>query len=257
MRTIRNYDKLVNEIINLNIPFRVEIIGYVQYKTVIYPILSIRHISKIAKRNVVITSGIHGDEYFAVHVLLKWAQQIKPEILDDFNFHIFPVVNPYGYSKDYAKNGLNQEVNNANSFCKNSKVPELDILFDSFPMDADLVIDIHGDTDKSDVYAYEHKAETHPPIAEKALMDNDAILPYIKTKTLYQVKLTNGVCEDREETGIEGVAEKRGLLYSITLELPEKCLAQKRTAGGIAILNSILSNFKDTLKTETNETKNS
>jgi predicted deacylase len=250
MRTVRNYDKLVNEIINLNIPFKVEIIGYVQYKTSIYPILAIRRVSKIAKRNVVITSGIHGDEYFAVHVLLKWVQQIKLDILDEFNFHIFPVVNPYGYAKDYAKNGSNQEVNNANSFCKNSKVTELDILFDNFPMDADLVIDIHGDIDKSDVYAYEHKAESFPPIAEKALIENDTILPYIKTKTLYQVKLINGVCEDREETGIEGVAEKRGLLYSITLELPEKCLAQRRTAGGIAIMNSILLNFKDTLREE-------
>ncbi len=244
MKTVRSYSKLVNEIINLQIPFRVEIVGYVQYKE-IYPIIAIRHISKTAKKNIVITAGIHGEEYYAVHVLLKWIQQINPELFSEFNFHIFPVVNPFGYSKGCRENGARQDVNKPSNFYKDSKVQELAILFEHFPLEADLILDVHGDVDKEFVYCYEHKADNLPPIAEKALMENDSLLPFIKTKTIYEVKVINGVCEDREETGYEEVAEKLGVMYSITLELPGKSISQIRTAGGIKILNSILTQFKN------------
>jgi predicted deacylase len=243
MRTVRSYQKLVNEIINLQIPFRVEIIGYVQYKEV-YPMMAIRHISKTAKKNIVITSGIHGDEYYATHVLLKWLQQVNPELFNDFNFHIFPVVNPFGYSKGYRDNGARQDINKPENFVKDSKVQELAIVFEHFPLEADLVIDVHGDTGKEEVYAYEHKSENLASIAEKALLDNDSILPFIKTKTIYEIKVNNGVCEDREESGYELGAEKLGTMYTITIELPGKCSAQIRTSGGIKIINSLLTNFK-------------
>jgi predicted deacylase len=243
MRTVRSYQKLVNEIINLQIPFRMEIVGYVEYKE-IYPIIAIRHVSKTAKRNVVITAGIHGDEYYASHVLLKWIQQANTELFNDYNLYIFPVVNPFGYSKGCRENGNRQDVNSAVNFIKDSKVQELAVLFDAIPLEVDLVLDIHGDTGKEEVYCYEHKSENLKSIAEPALIEADNILPFIKTKTIYQVKTVNGVCEDREETGYEGSFEKQGTMYSITLELPGKCSAQSRTAGGIKIINSLLANFK-------------
>lgn len=247
MKKVRSYSKLVNEIINLQIPFRVEIIGYVTYEDSIFPMLSIKHISKLAKKNVVITAGQHGDEYYAVHVLLKWIQQFKLENYTDFNFHIFPICNPYGYLTGSRDNGARQDTNNDAQFRRDSKVQELAILYDYFPSNANLIFDIHGDSRKKNVYMYEHKAESLPSIAEKALMENDTLLPYLKQKTIDKVKINNGVIiPSSYDIGIEGAIEKLGADYTITLELPGICEGQKRAVGGVALIEGVLKYLKET-----------
>jgi predicted deacylase len=244
MKTIRSYNKLITEIINLNTPFKIEIIGYVTYDKKIYPMLSLKSISKMANKTIIITGGQHGDEYYAVNILLKWIKQAT--LFPDFNYYIFPIVNPYGFEKNSRDNGDRQDTNKDVNFVKDSKVPELKILFDEYPTTADLILDIHGDVDKEEVYCYEHKPENLPSIAEKALIENDTLFPFIKTKTIYKSKTTNGVIIPPErDIGIEGVMEKLGVQYTITLELPGKYDGQKRTAGGVAIINSLIKYFKE------------
>ena len=243
MKSIRNYNKLINEIINLNVGYRIEIIGYVTYDKV-YPLLALKHISKMANKTIIITSGVHGDEYFAVSSLLKWVKQ--PILFPDINYYVFPICNPLGYSFNRRTNCNRQDTNNDANFIKDSKVPELAVLYDAFPQTADLVLDIHGDTGKSEVYCYEHKSENLPSIAEKALIENDNLLPYLKTKTIYKCPVNNGVIAPlKEDIGIEAFLEKLGIQYSLTLELPGKFDGQKRAEGGIAIINSILKNYKE------------
>lgn len=160
MNKIRSYQKIVNEIINLELPFRTEIIGYVEYGKDIYPIFEFKSISKIAKKTVVITSGHHGDEPFAVHTLMKCLQKLNPIDYFEFNIYIYPILNPYGYETGSRDNGARQDTNNDKKFYKNSNVQELAVLFESFPVNVDLILDIHGDTGKDKVYMYEHKERT-------------------------------------------------------------------------------------------------
>lgn len=243
MKTVRSYSKIVNELINLNLPYRIEIIGYVNYDK-IYPLLALKHISKTANKTIVITSGQHGDEPFAVITLLKWLKQ--PIIFTEFNYFIFPVINPWGYEKNKRDNGNKQDTNNDVNFVKDSKVPELAFLYDSFPVNVDLILDIHGDTRKENVYLYEHKAENLPSIAEKALIENDILLPYLKQKTIDKIQVINGVINPPpQDIGIEKVMENLGVEYTLTLELPGKYDGQKRAEGGIMIINSIIKNFKE------------
>jgi hypothetical protein len=164
----------------------------------------------------------------------------------DFNYYIFPIINPFGYSTGRRTNGNRQDCNNDANFIKDSKVSELSILFEQFPQTASMILDIHGDTGKSEVYCYEHKSDNLPSIAEKALIENDNLLPYLKTKTIYKVPVNNGIIiPPKEDIGIEGFLEKLGIQYSLTLELPGKFDGQKRAEGGIAIINSIIRNFKE------------
>jgi hypothetical protein len=152
----------------------------------------------------------------------------------------------YGYAHNKRNNANNQETNNDTHFMKDSKVPELKILFEEFPRTADLIIDIHGDVSKTGVYCYEHKSENLPSIATKALVDNDIIIPYLRTKTIYGTPLKEGVIiPPKYDIGVEGFLEKLGIQYSLALELPGKMEGQKRAEGGIAIINSILKNFKE------------
>ncbi len=244
MKEIRSYSKLVNEIINLNLPFKIEIIGYITYSDKIYPMLALKLVSKMAQKTVIITGGHHGEESYAINVLLNWLKQ--PIQIPEFNYYIFPVCNPFGYSHNRRNNGNNQETNNDTHFMKDSKVPELAVLFEEFPRTADLYLDVHGDTGKSEVYCYEHKAENFPLIAEKALLENDVIIPYIKAKTIYGSPLNNGVIiPPKYDIGLEGFLEKLGIKYSLALELPKKMEGQKMVQGGVAIINSILRHFKE------------
>lgn len=244
MKTIRSYSKLVNEILNLNLAYRIEIIGYLEYDK-IYPMLALKSISKMGSKTVIMTAGQHGDEHFAITTLLHWLKQ--PILFSDFNYYIFPICNPFGYEHNSRDNGAQQDTNNDSNFIKDSKVAELAILYEQFPQTADMIMDIHGDTGKDKVYCYEHKAENLPSIAEPALTANNEILPFIKTKTIYKIPVNNGVIIPPDyDIGIEGYMEKLGIKYSITLELPGKINGQQRTEGGIAIINSILKNFKET-----------
>lgn len=244
MKTVRSYNKLITEIINLNLPFKIEIIGYVSYVDKIYPMLALKLVSKMAQKTIILTGGHHGEEYYAINILLHWLKQ--PIMFPDFNYYVFPVCNPYGYEKNYRNNGNRQETNNDTHFMKNSKVPELAILFEEFPRTADLILDIHGDTDKSEVYCYEHKSENLPSIAEKALLENDNIIPYLKAKTIYKTPLKNGIIvPPKYDIGLEGFLEKLGVKYSLTLEMPKKMEGQKMVQGGIVIINSLLKNFKE------------
>jgi predicted deacylase len=244
MKEIRSYSRLLNEIINLNTSLRIEIIGYVTYFEKVYPMLVLKYNSKMNNKTIIIQSGTHGDEIFAVHILIKFLKQ--PLIFPEFNYYIYSCINMFGYTTGRRTNGNNQDCNNDKNFIKDSSVKELALLYDSFPQTADLILDLHGDTGKSEVYCYEHKSENLPSIVEKALIENDNLIPYLKTKTIYKIPVNNGVIvPPKEDIGIEAVLEKLGVQYSITLELPGKFDGQKRAEGGIAIINSILKNFKE------------
>ena len=250
MKTVRSYQKLVNEIVNMQVKFRTEIIGYVEYGSDIYPMFEFKHISRTARKTIVITSGHHGDEPFAAHTLLKWIQAFNPEVFAEFNFYIYPICNPFGYSKESRDNGARQDTNNDKKFYKNSNVQELAVLFESFPVNVDLILDIHGDTGKEKVYMYEHKGENLVSIAQKVMIENDVLIPYLKTKTIYKCPIVNGVIVPPPwDIGVEGAMERLGVEYTITLELPGKFDGQKRAIGGISMINSVLRQYKEiTLK---------
>ena len=215
MRKVRNYNKLVNELLNLNIPLRIELIGYLNYDE-IYPMIAFKHITKMAKKNIVIVTGQHGDEYFAVHVLINWLKQLKLEDYSDFNFY------------------------------RNSEVQELAVLFDYIPINLDLYLDVHGDTGKKSVYCYERKPDGQKSIAEKALLENDSVFPYERSQTIYREKVHNGVIYKPEhDRSLDDFMGNRGIAYTVTLELPKLCDGQQRMNGGIKLINSILKNFKE------------
>jgi predicted deacylase len=244
MKEIRSYNKLLEEIINLNTPFRISIIGYITYFEKIYPMIEMKCLSKMARKTVVIQSGQHGDENFAINILLKWIKQ--PLLFNDINFYIYPCINVFGYATGSRDNGNRQDTNNDAHFIKDSPVPELAILYDAFPQQVDMIIDLHGDTGKDHVYAYEHKSENLTSIVQLALLENDATIPYVRAKTIYKISVTDGVISPpKYDQGIELFMEKLGVTYTVTLELPGKYDGQKRAIGGVAIINSILKHFNE------------
>lgn len=244
MKIIRSYDKLLNEIINLNTCFHIEIIGYISYFEKTYPMLCLKYISKMNSKTIVMQSGQHGDEIPAINILLKWIKQ--PIQFPQFNYYIYPCINMYGYATGSRDNGARMDTNNDKHFIKDSPVKELALLYESFPQSCDVIVDLHCDSGKENIYAYEHKSDTLPSLVEPALVEHDSIIPYVKTKTIYSIPVHTGVLTPPPyDQGIELFMERLGVTYTITLEYPKKYDGQKRAEGGVKIINSILRNFKE------------
>ena len=242
----RSYLKLVNDIINLNIPFNISVIGFVQHDRV-YPIIKLEKTDKKTRYHVVIQSGIHGDEAIAIRVLLRWLKSIRPRYLKEFSFTIFPVLNPYGYAHATRRNGKHQMVNSADYWSKSYEIPELNIAGSHYPENANLFIDIHGDCGrygKTEIYAYERVAPGMPSIAMQALRENNKIIPYIKGDTIYKESCKYGVIYNpKRDRSIQDYMSDIGCECAITLEIPGKMSGINRIDGSVKVINSILKYF--------------
>lgn len=257
MRKVRDYLKFVNEIINLQIPFRVEVIGSVVYSNVAYPMLAIKHVQKMANYNMVINAGAHGEEAVAVRVLTKFLSEIDRSYLNHFNFYIFPCTNPYGYAYDCRRNGSKQIVNNADKFMKDSEVQELGILYNQIPTHPDLFIDVHADTGKKGIYIYERKPESFDSIAKKVLQEANTIIPYEASSTIYKEKVEEGVIiKPENDRSLDDFMGSIGVEYTLTVEIPGKAAGQVQLTGGVAVLNGILKEYLQLMETKKLGVKN-
>lgn len=238
----RNYINLVNDIINLNIPFQISIIGMVEYD-MIYPIIKIEHVTKFSKYHAVLQAGIHGDEPDGIQVLLKWLKTVNLKLLSQMSFTIFPVTNPYGYAHGTRRNGAKQMVNSATM----NDIKELQIIAKHYPKRPNLFIDVHGDCGtygKSEIYAYERILEGAISPTTKALRANNKIIPYIKSDTIYKEACKYGVIYNpKRDSSIQNYMSDNGCECSVTLEIPGKLKGVNKIYGSIKVLDAIIDNF--------------
>lgn len=237
----RDYLKLVNTIIEeaSKAGFEVRMLDTLIYSREGYPFLMLQSRSKQARHNAVILSGMHGDEVYAIDSLI-WSLAD----LDDnsFNFWIFPVVNVWGYRHMSRVNGARQGINWR---VGKRDTKELALIFKNLPSRIDLAIDVHGDVDRYEVYAYERRIPEVPSIARPALHDVAHYFDVLATNTLYKEPVKDGVVTSvsGENTMEEFLFSNRGARYSITLELPGKVRGSNRTVGGARLIVATLNNF--------------
>jgi len=247
-RPIRNYLKILNEFINTQSPFDLEILGSIHYDKC-YPFISFHTHSKLAKYNVVINSGAHGTEAIGVRVMLRFLQEFNKELLNQYNFILFPIINPYGYSYNRRKNGKNQYGNTGfNQLKEENLTQEALLIKEAIPNKIDLFIDIHADLTKTGFYLYERKRPDNKSLAEdslKILKKNK--LPILSADTVYQEKCVNGVViQPIKDGSMDDSMFQRGAIYSLCIEIPGKIPEDNQMIGGLFLLKEILSKFKET-----------
>jgi predicted deacylase len=246
-KPVRNYLKIINEFINLQTPFDVEILGCLHYDKC-YPFISLHTHSKLAKYNIVINAGVHGNESIGVKILLRFITEFNKEFLGYYNFIIFPIMNPFGYSYIRRGNGNNQYVNDG--FIKGTEdaaTPETKLIIETLPNRIDLFIDIHEDEDKPGFYVYERKRPNAKSLAQeglKALRKNK--IPVIETASIYREKCVDGVIIKPDKDGsIDDAMFKKGAIYSLCLEIAGKASEEQQFIGALTFLNEVLRNFKE------------
>ena len=246
-KPVRNYLKILNEFINLQTPFDLEILGSIHYD-ICYPFISLHTHSKLAKYNVVINSGAHGTEVMGIRVMLKFMSEFNKELLGYYNFILFPVVNPSGYAYNRRKNNKNQYGNNGfNQKDEKNLTEEAKLIKEAIPQRIDLFIDLHSDSDKNGFYIYERKRPNSKSLAELSLKElRKNKIPILEAGTVYYEKCINGVVISPIKDGsMDDSMFQRGANYSLCLEIPGKIPEDQQIIGGLMLLNSILKNFKE------------
>lgn len=242
----RNYLKILNEFINLQTPFDIEVLGGIYYFDTCYPFISLHTHSKLAKYNVVINAGAHGTESIGVKVILRFLQEFNKELLGYYNFTIFPIVNPFGYRFACRKNGNKQYGNSGFQTKEENLTPEAKLIKEAISNKIDLFIDLHADN-KTGFYVYERKRPTKTSLAEdsfKVLRKNK--IPIIETGTIYLEKCVNGVVvQPIKDNSMDDSMFQKGAIYSICIEIPEKIPEDNQMIGGLLLLNEILAKFKE------------
>jgi predicted deacylase len=250
-RPARNYLKLLNELINIQSPFDTEILGMLNYDQS-YPFIGLHSHSKLAKWNVVINAGAHGEETIGIRVMLRFINEFNRDFLGYYNFMLFPVVNPHGYAYARRRNGAKQYVN-GNCYTVETPsiiVPEFQYMKEKIPQKVDLFIDIHADVDKQGFYIYERKRPEVKSLAELALKDiHKEKYPVETTDTIYQEKCVNGVIvQPIKDNSMDDFMFKKGAIYSLCLEIPGKAPEEQQVIGALHIINSVLKNYKEFVK---------
>jgi predicted deacylase len=247
MKKIRNYLRIVNEFINTQSPFDFEIVGSVHYGDTCYPFISLHTHSKLAKYNVVISSGAHGEEAVGVRVMLRLLQEFNKDFLNYFNFLLLPIVNPWGYTFNRRKNG-NQQYGNT-GFNQNDDLltPESKLIKEVVPPRVDLFLDVHCDVDKQGYYLYERKRPNKISIGERSLNAlRQTRLPVLSADTVYKEKCVNGVIiTPQRDNSQDDSMFQRGAIYSICIEIPGKIPEDQQIIGGLFLLNELLTAFKN------------
>lgn len=248
MRKKRNYFKILNEFLNLNTPLEIKIVNSVHYGTECFPMFYFYHHTK-GKKDVVLFSGVHGNESIGVKVMLKFLQEFKKEWLDTYNFVIFPVINAYGYAFDTRYNGNKIDINRHAYTAKPSptETQEFKILDDEIPDTVSLFIDLHQDG-KKDFYVYEKRRPTEESLAKFGM---EAIkkqnIKIDQSATIYGEKCENGVVNSIREKNntMEDWFFNKGCRYSITVENPDKSDDEELIRGSLAFLTEVLNKFKE------------
>lgn len=243
----RNYLRILNEFVNTQSPFDLEILGSVHYDKC-YPFISFHTHSKLAKYNVVINSGAHGEEAVGVRVMLRFLQEFNKELLGYYNFILFPIINPFGYTYNKRKNGNNQYGNNGFNQSKEENItPEAKLIKEAIPNKIDLFIDVHADISKTGFYIYERKRPTKESLSLqslKVLKKNK--IPILTSDTVYQEKCVCGVVSQPILDGsMDNSMFERGAVYSLCLEIPGKIPEDQQLIGGLLLLNEILNRFRE------------
>lgn len=245
-KPVRNYIKMINEFINVQSPFDCEIVGNVHYDRC-YPFLAFHTHSKLAKYNVVINSGAHGTESIGVRIMLRFLQEFNHALLGHYNFLLFPILNPYGYTYSVRKNGNNQYANNGfNQTEEKDLTPEAILVNEVTPHKVDLFIDLHSDN-KSGFYIYERKRPNKVSLAVKSLsILKKNRIPILDADSVYSEKCINGVIVQPQKDGsMDDSMFQKGAVYSLCIESSSKLPEDQQIIGGLLLINEILTKFKE------------
>lgn len=212
-----------------------------------YPIFVIRSVGRDPdKPSVYLSAGIHGDEPAPVEALIRWASEELPG-LGDWNWQIFPCLNPWGLERN---NRLDAEGRDLNRCYNSRKVPQIAAQIAVMRGHAhDVAVCLHEDYDARGFYLYEI-ASARPHWGESLCGGIQNMMPPDSRRTIDGHVAKKGVIRRRiTPTLMRGHPEAfvlhfRHSLRTFTLETPSEESLGRRVLLHWHFLGSLIGKIK-------------
>ena len=155
-------------------------------------IVAFKRSTKEAKKNIYISTGIHGDEPagpLAIEELLK--ENAWPS---DANLWILPCINPTGFEMQKRENGWDVDLNRD---YKKPTTPEIEahVSWLERQPNFDLAFCLHEDWEAKGFYLYEAKPKVNIPISEKIIEKVKDVFPIDSSENIDGYTARNGIID--------------------------------------------------------------
>ena len=195
---------------------------------------------------VLISTGIHGDEPAGVEAALSFLENKAVDWLENFSFVVFPCINPWGYVYNTRENCDQIDLNRA---CEDNKADEVRLVKTAvagrrFLFNADL----HEDWEAAGYYMYEGR-HNRQWLAGRILEQVGKVGPIDDETSESEIPLVPGALEIEPSWGVQGLAPymlQHHTEHALIGETPSiKWPLQQRVQAHLAALEAMLGYYRD------------
>ena len=236
---MREYSEIIDRLNELDLPKK--LIGTVHN----YPIYKLYlQSSTNTQNNVLITSGLHGDEPGGIEAALQFLSRDNSHLLKSFNFTIIPCINPYGYVQNTRENRDGIDINR---MFESEEIREVMIIKEALgKTQFSFTIDFHEDYDATGFYLYEGKDDGKligPEIAQQAITIGPIDTEDSGEDTTSIVKGVYNVSPEWGEKGLAPYLLKYHTKHVLITETPTSWQIDQRAALHLALMDAALTYY--------------
>ncbi|HEY1049684.1 MAG TPA: succinylglutamate desuccinylase/aspartoacylase family protein [Prosthecobacter sp.] len=193
-----------------------------------------------------IFAGIHGDEEagtLATHELIRWAQE-KPEELDDYELHFYPVCNPTGSALGTRHSHSGLDLNR--EFWFGSIEPEIIYLEAELRREKyDGIISLHSDDTSDGCYGFVSGALLTEHLLEPALQAAADFLPRNELHIIDGFLATRGIIKEGYLGILSAPPEQHPRPLEIVFETPALAPMAQQVDATVAAVKRILAEYRE------------
>lgn len=192
-----------------------------------------------------IFAGIHGDEeagILATQELIRWASE-KPEELQDYELHFFPICNPTGRNLGTRHNHSGLDLNR--EFWYNSIEPEVIYLENELRRERyDGIISLHSDDDADGCYGFVSGDLLSEHLLEPALEAASEHLPRNDLPVIDGFLAARGIIKEGYLGILSGPPEQNPRPLEIVFETPALAPMPQQVSATVAAVKKILAEYR-------------
>jgi predicted deacylase len=193
-----------------------------------------------------IFAGIHGDEEagtLATHELIRWAAD-KPEELQDYELHFYPVCNPTGRMLGTRHSHSDLDLNR--EFWFGSTEPEVVYLETELRREKyDGIISLHSDDTSDGCYGFVSGALLSEHLLEPALQAASEFLPRNEHPVIDGFLASRGIIKEGYLGILSAPPEQRPRALEIVFETPALAPMPQQVSATIAAVKRILAEYRE------------
>ena len=198
-----------------------------------------------AKRQVLITAGLHGDEPAGPESVLRFLYEYDATRYSNFGFLILPCINPFGYVHDTRENGTGIDLNRVFEVDNPPEEARLVKAAVELAKRFDFAIDFHEDWEAAGFYFYEgRKSENW--IGPEVTKNVESVCPIDREHDENDLLIADGVFKVDPGWGLQGFTPYLLAFHSdhvMICETPTSLPMRQRTAAHLKALETVLRHY--------------